>query len=237
KRSKKNQMQSILVNGVIFEMQQVHGGTFTMGCSPEQDFCDKDETPTHQVTLSDFYIGKYEVTQLQWYAIMDTLPSLFRGASLPVESVSWNDCQKFIQRLNTLTGKNFSLPTEAQWEYAARGGKFSKNTRYAGSNNPDTVAWYKVNAFEETHKVGTKLPNELGIYDMSGNIWEWCLDYYNPYLPNSQVNPVSNDTSIHRVFRGGGWDLGEKLCRVSRRSSFDPSYAIHTIGLRLVLLP
>ena len=190
------------------EMVYVKGGTFTMGAISEQgaDAYD-DEKPAHSVTLSDFYIGKYEVTQAQWRAVMGSNPSSFKGDNLPVENVSWNDIQKFIQKLNAQTGKEFRLPTEAEWEYAARGGSKSRGYKYSGSNNIGDVAWYSGNSGSKTHPVGQKQPNELGIYDMSGNVWEWCSDWYGSYSSSSQTNPKGPNSGDYRVLRGGDWGM------------------------------
>ncbi|MBQ7951520.1 MAG: SUMF1/EgtB/PvdO family nonheme iron enzyme [Alistipes sp.] len=190
------------------DMVFVKGGTFTMGATSEQgaDAYD-DEKPAHSVTLSDFYIGKYEVTQAQWRAVMGSNPSSFKGDNLPVENVSWNDIQKFIQKLNTQTGKEFRLPTEAEWEYAARGGSKSRGYKYSGSNNIGDVAWYSGNSGSKTHPVGQKQPNELGIYDMSGNVWEWCSDWYGSYSSSSQTNPKGPNSGDYRVLRGGDWGM------------------------------
>ncbi len=209
------------VNDVTFKMIKVEGGTFTMG----------EGKKAHEVTLSDYYIGEFEVTQELWEAVMGSNPSWFKGSSLPVEKVSWNDCQGFINKLNRLTGKNFRLPTEAQWEYAARGGNKSKGYKYSGSNNIDEVAWYSRN----TRAVGTKLPNELGIYDMSGNVWEWCQDWYGKYSSDSQTDPQGPSSGSFRVFRGGGWGSSARLCRVSIRLDGNPDYGHYYNGLRLVL--
>ena len=165
-----------MVNGVSFEMVRVEGGTFHMGATSEQkDEAWDREKPVHSVTLSSYYIGKTEVTQALWQAVMGSNPSNFKGSNLPVECVCWNDCQEFIQKLNSLTGRNFRLPTEAEWEFACRGGNNSRGYKYSGSNNLGSVAWYDDNSGGQTHPVATKAPNELGIYDMSGNVWEWCL--------------------------------------------------------------
>ncbi len=167
--------QTFTVNGVSFKMIFVEGGTFTMGATAElESDALGGEKPTHRVTLSSYMIGETEVTQELWQAVMGGNPSLHKGARNPVEWVSWNDCQEFIDKLNRLTGRKFGLPTEAQWEYAARGGNRSKGYKYSGSNNIDELAWYDGNS--GTHLVATKKPNELGIYDMSGNLWEWCQD-------------------------------------------------------------
>jgi len=200
------------------EMVFVQGGTFTMGCTPEQGSdCDKNEKPAHQVTLSSFYIGKYEVTQAQWKAVMGKNPSKFIGDNFPVEQVSWNDVQKFISKLNTQTGKQYRLPTEAEWEFACRGGMQSAHYKYSGSNDVNEVAWYKENSGKKTHPVGTKLPNELGIYDMSGNVWEWCQDVYESYLPSAQHNPSTPELGISMVKRGGSYSDEVRLVRMSKR--------------------
>ena len=218
------------------EMVYVEGGTFTMGATSEQgsDAYDR-EKPTHSVTLSDFYIGKYEVTQKQWETVMGSNPSSYKGANLPVENVLWYTCQTFITKLNQMTGKNFRLPTEAEWEYAARGGKKSQGYKYAGSNAIDNVAWYSGNSGSKTHEVGTKQPNELGIYDMSGNVCEWCQDWYGGYSSSSQTNPTGPSSGSNRVVRGGGWVNNAWDCRVSFRSYCNPAITISYLGLRLAL--
>jgi formylglycine-generating enzyme required for sulfatase activity len=216
----------------------VKGGTFTMGCTREQSNCSNDEKPTHQVTVSDFSIGKYEVTQKQWTAIMGTNPSYFKGDNLPVEQVSWNDVQEFIQKLNQKTGKRYRLPTEAEWEYAARGGSTAGGQKYSGSNNIDEVAWYGSNSVSKTHPVGQKKANGLGIYDMTGNVWEWCSDWYGNYGSGSQTNPQGALSGTPgRVFRGGGWGNDHQYCRVSLRHGGSPDYGGYGMGFRLVLVP
>ena len=227
----------INVKGVTFEMVRVDGGKFKMGATPEQKkLAEKDESRAHNVTLDDYYIGKYEVTQSLWNAVMDNNQSAFKGSNRPVERVSWNDCQEFIRRLNELTGNNFRLPTEAEWEYAARGGKKSHGYKYSGSDNIDDVAWYAGNSGNETHDVGQKNPNELGIYDMSGNVWEWCSDwYFNKYSRRSQKNPAGPEKGNKKVFRGSCWYNDAKSCRVSNCHSNDLVYSLSYMGLRLVL--
>ncbi len=217
-------------------MMYVKGGTFTMGATSEQgsDAWD-DEKPTHSVTVSSFYICKYEVTQALWKAVMGSNPSFFKGDNLPVEEVSWDDCQTFIRKLNALTGKNFRLPTEAEWEFAARGGNNSRGYKYAGSNNIGDVAWYDDNSGDKTHVVGTKSPNELGLYDMSGNVWEWCQDWKGSYSSVSQTNPTGASSGSDRVLRGGSWDINARLCRSSNRTDFTPGDRNFSSGLRLVL--
>lgn len=231
-------------NGVTFEMVYVKGGTFTMGATSEQESdVGKDEKPSHLVTLSDYSIGKYEVTQELWQAVMGNNPSSFQGSKRPVERVSWDDCQIFINRLNSLFssqlgGKRFALPTEAQWEYAARGGKKSLGYKYAGGNNIDAVAWYEDNGSISTHEVGMKYPNELGLYDMSGNVYEWCQDWYGSYSSSSQSNPTSLlSNSYARVYRGGSWLNNARDCRILKRCFSVPSESSRYLGFRLVLLP
>ena len=238
------------VNGVSFKMIHVVGGTFMMGATSEQGSDASDlEKPTHQVTLSSYFIGEIEVTQELWQAVMDNNPSSFQefvdyntgrrdlvSRQKPVECVSWNDCQEFIRKLNSLTGRNFRLPTEAEWEYAARGGNKSRGYKYAGSNTIGNVAWYDENSNAETHEVATKSANELGLYDMSGNVWEWCSDWYGSYSSGSQTNPIGPSSGGTRVCRGGGWiaDVGD--CRVSFRAFTPvPVNRFNYLGLRLVL--
>lgn len=229
--------QTFTVNGVSFEMVQVEGGTFTMGATAEQgSYAYSNESPTHQVTLSSYMIGKTEVTQKLWQAVMGSNPSDHSGTNLPVEQVSWNDCQTFITKLNNLTGKNFRLPTEAEWEYAARGGNKSQGYMYSGSNTIDDVAWYSSNRSDTTHPVATKAPNELGIYDMSGNVWEWCHDWYGTYSSSSQTNPTGPTSGSYRVWRGGNWhNYDASSCRVSIRDDAYPSFRFYYLGFRLTL--
>jgi formylglycine-generating enzyme required for sulfatase activity len=216
------------VNGVSFTMIPVEGGTFQMGSTTEGS-CEK---PVHQVTLSSFSIGQTEVTQELWQAVMGSNPSYFKGSKRPVEQVSWNDCQTFITKLNQLTGKTFRLPTEAEWEYAARGGNKSKGYVYSGSNEIDDVAWYTSNS-NSTHDVATKSPNELGIYDMSGNVYEWCQDWYGSYSSGSQTNPTGPTSGSDRVERGGGWSSNATYCSVANRLSRTPTRSIIYLGFRL----
>ena len=224
------------VNGVSFEMVRVEGGTFRMGATSEQeDEVDSDEKPVHSVTLSSYYIGKTEVTQALWQSVMGSNPSGFKGADLPVERVSWDDCQEFIQKLNSLTGRNFRLPTEAEWEFACRGGNNSRGYKYSGSNNLGSVAWYDGNSGGKSHPVGTKAPNELGIFDMSGNVWEWCSDWYANYTSYSQTNPTGPQSGSFRVYRGGGWYGGARYCRSSYRIGSYPTIRNDGLGLRLAL--
>ena len=233
-------------DGISIEMVRVEAGTFTMGATPEMEEPWDDEKPAHQVTLTNnYYIGKYEVTQALWKAVMGKNPSYFKGDNMPVEQVSWNDCQKFISKLNKITGKTFRLPTEAEWEYAARGGKKSRGYKYSGSNNLSDVAWYDGG---ETLSVGLKQPNELGIYDMSGNVWEWCQDLFGKYNSWSQTNPIgpktvstvrlpNNRTIIEndRIIRGGSFKNDESIFHTSFRYKDGPIGRFNNHGLRLVL--
>ena len=229
------------VSGVDLEMIYVKGGTFRMGVTEEQESgYDSDEQPVHEVTLSDYYIGKYEVTQGLWKAVMGSNPSSFKkGDNYPVERVSWKEIQTFLTKLSELTGKRYVLPTEAQWEYAARGGVKSVGYKYSGSDNIDEVAWYKDNSDKATHPVGTKLPNALGIYDMSGNVWEWCSDWYGSnYYSNSPANnPMGPATGSACVLRGGGWRYLARSCRVSFRNGNIPNGRGYCSGFRVLLLP
>ena len=231
------------VGGVTFEMVPVEGGTFTMGATAEQGGdVDDDEKPAHEVTVSGFAIGKYPVTQALWEAVTGENPSRFEGdPSRPVERVSWEDCREFIEELNArlglpdASGRSFRLPTEAEWEYAARGGNRSRGYRYSGSDDIVEVAWYGRNSNGTTHPVGEKGPNELGVYDMSGNVWEWCGDWYGKYPSGAQVNPTGPSSGSGRVLRGGGWSNNARFCRVSNRISYQPVIRSDDDGLRLVL--
>ena len=229
--------KSQIIDNLISNMVNVDGGTFTMGATPEQSSEAKsDEYPTHQVTLSSFCIGRYEVTQEEWKAVMGSNPSKFKGAKRPVEMVSWDDCQTFISKLNALTGKNFRLPTEAEWEFAARGGNSSRGYIYAGSNDIDSVAVYG-DTKGQTFEVGSKQPNELGLYDMTGNVWEWCSDWYdeNYYKSSPQSNPQGAAYGSNRVLRSGWWFFSSRSCRVSHRSYSAPDTRSRNLGFRLAL--
>jgi formylglycine-generating enzyme required for sulfatase activity len=237
--------QTFTVNGVSFTMKRVEGSTFWMGAqstnSNGQNYdpdAYSDESPVHSVTVSTFYMGETEVTQALWQAVMGSNPSYFTGnLQRPVEQVSWNTIvNQFIPALNALTGRTFHLPTEAEWEYAARGGNQSQGFYYAGSNAIGNVAWYSGNSSSQTHSVGTKSPNELGLYDMSGNVWEWCSDWYGNYSSGSQTNPQGPSTGSDRVVRGGGCLNPAYSCRVSGIRNFStPDFTGGSLGFRLVL--
>ena len=225
----------ILIN-LLSNMIKIEGGTFMMGASSEQGSdAYPDERPIHKVAVSSFYLCRYEVTQEEWEAVMGNNPSMFNSLKKPVEQVSWEDCQVFIRKLNALTGKEFRLPTEAEWEFAARGGNSSRGFKYAGDNKIDDVAWYDGNSDNETHDVGTKKPNELGLYDMTGNIWEWCNDWYDSYTSNSLINPQGPFSGSEKVRRGGGYRSQARLSRISYRFSFSPGMRSDNVGLRLAL--
>jgi formylglycine-generating enzyme required for sulfatase activity len=229
-----NQDTTFCVGSVAIDMVFVQGGTFMMGCTEEQEgVCFREKAP-HQVTANDFYIGKYEVTQMLWIHIMGYNPSHFEGDDLPVESISWDDVQEFIQKLNSMTGKEYRLPTEVEWEYAARGGSKSKKYKYAGSNKIDDVAWYDNNSDRKTHPVCTKQPNELCIYDMSGNVWEWVSDSdTSGVLARARRSP----SGPNRVVRGASWHDFNIACRVSNRANFYPDKGGSVLGFRLALSP
>lgn len=243
--------ETFTVNGVSFTMVTVKGGKFTMGATNEQggDVNDK-ECPAHQVTVSTFSIGQTEVTQALWLAVMGTNPSYFTSAhgytddlQRPVERVSWNDCRIFTSRLNWITGKQFRLPTEAEWEYAARGGSLNQGYLYAGRNDLNEIAWFcddipshtSETAGYGTQPVASKYPNELGLYDMSGNVWEWCFDRFGPYGKKSQKNPIGPKSGASRVNRGGSWLESAGSCRVSGRYDCVPEYLSNDLGMRLAL--
>lgn len=207
-------------------MIKVEAGTFTMRDYPNEE---------HAVTLDGYYIGETEVTQALWKAVMGNNPSYFSGDNHPVETVSWDDCQEFIKELNQKTGKEFRLPTEAEWEFAARGGNKSQHTKYSGSNELDEVAWFYSNSWSMTHPVKTKKPNELGIYDMTGNVWEWCQDWYGSYNSSPQTNPTGPSSGSDRVGRGGSWINDDMVCRLSYRYNSTPDYTYSGLGFRLAL--
>ena len=229
------------VNGVTFTMVDVEGGTFMMGAPSSDSYAEADEKPQHQVTVSSFAIGQTEVTQELWTAVMGSNPSLYDDNNkFPVHSITWNDCQNFIAALNSqlhINGYEFAMPTEAQWEFAARGGNQSRGYYYVGSNNIDDVAWYQSNSNDQLHEVGKKAANELGIYDMSGNVTEWCQDWKANYTSEAQVDPVGPDDGTYRVGRGGYYSQTANYCRISDRVGYRPNGYGANIGLRLVLVP
>jgi formylglycine-generating enzyme required for sulfatase activity len=217
-------------NGVSFDMVNVKGGIFLMGSSASE--AESYEKPTHHEVVESFMIGKTEVTQALWKAVMGTNPSQFKGDYLPVETVTWDDCQKFISRLKDITGKKFRLPTETEWEYAARGGNQNHGYKYSGSNDINSVAWYRDISDNKTHGIATKAPNELGLYDMSGNVWEWtsdkwCDDY------NSPRNGGNNGNFY--VCRGGSNSNDSSCSRVAFRAGAPSDHGYNDVGLRLAL--
>lgn len=229
------------IQKLLDDMVFVQGGSFMMGSEEADEEASEDEKPRHEVRLSDFHIGKYPVTQAQWEAVMGGNPSRFKDCpDCPVERVSWSDCQIFLEKLNAMTGQRFNLPTEAQWEYAARGGQpgKSQNFKYAGGNDLDKVAWHGGNAEGKTHPVGGKASNVLGLYDMSGNVWEWCRDhyfghYYQQCKERLAVNPLGPSSGEWYVLRGGSWFSGPMACRAACRDSFLPDFHSKYLGLRL----
>ncbi|MCC6463309.1 MAG: SUMF1/EgtB/PvdO family nonheme iron enzyme [Saprospiraceae bacterium] len=226
-----------LVRPDLPDMILVKGGTFIMGSPKTEADRGADETQ-NEVTLSDFAIGKYPVTQQLWQEIMGNNPSHFKGLDLPVEMVSWDDVQDFLQKLNArYPGLGYRLPTEAEWEYAARGGSQSKGFIYAGSNKLDEVGWCAANSGFKTQPVGQKKPNELGLHDMSGNVWEWCADWYGPYPSDPQTNPQGPESGTNRVLRGGSWDFNPLHCRVACRSDWRPGGRLLIVGFRLASSP
>ena len=236
--------QTYTVNGVSFDMITMQGGTFTMGATEDQiTYADNSEKPPHQVTLSTYQIGKTEVTQELWEAVTGkSLSQIARangwtlygdGPDYPMYYITWDDCQEFITKLNELTGQQFRMPTEAEWEYAARGGNKSKGFTFSGSNNIADVAWYSENSSNRSCPVANKAPNELGIYDMSGNVWEWCSDWYGDYSDAPQTNPTGPETGTEHVVRGGCWGALVSGSHLSNRISYVPTFHSNSVGLRL----
>jgi len=220
------------------EMVFVKGGKFRMGCNAnEEKNCMNDERPIHEIKIGNYSIGKYPVTQKQWGSVMGIVPAHFDGDDLPVEQVSWDEAQEFIKRLNAMTGRKYRLPTEAEWEYAAQGGANAKGQRFSGYRFLDDIAWYEYNSNGRTQRVGAKQPNELGVYDMVGNVWEWVNDWYdkNYYKESLVSNPYGPKRGSERVYRGGGFDSYEQHCRVSLRNYNRPGYRTINLGLRLAL--
>ena len=232
--------EELLRNGVVtlpgdvqLKMIKVEPGSFRMGS--------ENEEPVHQVTLTKpYYLGETEVTQAQWRAVMGNNSSRFQGDSRPVECVSWNDAMAFCKKLNDQgkapEGWKFTLPTEAQWEYAARGGNRSRGYTYSGSNDVGEVAWYGNNSGRETHAVRQKEANELGLYDMTGNVYEWCLDWFGSYSSSAVTDPQGPQSGSGRVLRGGSWVSYAQYCHVAQRSNYDPDYRYYYFGFRLALV-
>ena len=237
--------------GINMRMIYVEGGTFTMGCTSEQGGeCESDESPARQTTVSSYYIGMLEVTQSQWEKVMGTTIYQQRnkeapgcdllgvGPEYPMYYVSWEEAKEFCARLSRQTGRTYRLPTEAEWEYAARGGKKSEGSKYSGGWSIGDVAWYGGNSGNSTHSCGTKRSNALGLYDMSGNVWEWCEDWYgSQYLQYDSNNPKGAGSGSRRVARGGSWFNGAESCRVSSRDDLTPSNRYGSLGFRVVLVP
>ena len=228
-------VDSITVNGVTFKMVKIEGGTFMMGAPSSDAEAYSNELPQHCVTLSEYYIAETEVTQALWQAVMGSNPSHFKFPDRPVEEISWNDCKTFIEKLNQLTDKQFRLPTEAEWEYAARGGGNSHGYKFSGSDNVDDVAWYTDNCGGETHAVKTKAANELGLYDMTGNVLEWCSDWMAAYSADTVTNPQGPAAGFKRVLRGGSLYNDARRLRVTRRSEYNPTFTDYSVGFRLAL--
>ena len=220
---------TIIVGDTFFTMTEVEGGKFLMG----NNYGDYSERPEHYVTLDNFFISETAVTQEIWEAVMHSNPSIFKGSKNPVENIYWNDCQVFIDKLNHMTNMKFRLPTEAEWEYAAKGGIESKHYLYSGSNTFEEIA----SRGNKTYPVATKKPNELGLYDMSGNVREWCQDWYDDryYKVSPSKNPTGPLNSEMHVNRGGSWADGEAYCRVSYRGALSTKGKCHYIGFRIAL--
>ena len=223
------------LNKYEFDMVYIQGGSFLMGNDSSGR---PDEIPVHEVTVDPFYMSATQVTQSQWKAIMWKNPSSFKGRDRPVENVSWNDVQKYLKKLNAKTGKHYGLPTEAEWEYAARGGSISKGYKYSGSDDLDAVAWHKYNSDYQSHPVAQKSPNELGLYDMSGNVYEWCWDVYEEgYYGNCPwKNPKGGGLGhgVYHLLRGGSWDSDKDACTVSHRHTGNYAYGFPRDGFRVV---
>ena len=228
--------QREVLSTLINNMVEIDGGAFSMGATYEQ--CSDAyewEKPVHRVTLSNYFILQHPVTQEQWDAVMPSNPSFNRGKSLPVDSVSWDDCIQFIDALNELSGLTFKLPTEAQWEFAARGGNKHRDLKFSGCNNLDMVGWYEMNSDCVTQPIRHKQANEIGLFDMSGNVWEWCDDWYDVYDKNNVTNPVGATSGTRKVLRGGCCNSNAICCRVSYRIGRNVKYKDRAVGFRLVL--
>lgn len=229
--------QADVLRAIENNMIRVEGGSFAMGCADETDSaCYYWEKPMHKVKLTTYYIAKYPVTQKEWFAVVGDKPWFTKECpDCPVENVSWYDAQIFLSKLNQLTGKFYRLPTEAEWEYAARGGVKSKDYLYAGSNDINAVAWYEGNSNKISHPVGGKLPNELGLYDMSGNVFQWCSDWFDDkyYSKSPEENPQGPGRDSYRTCRGGSWWSEEKECRVAHRDRYPPDARDDDVGFRI----
>ena len=238
-----SQMRTFLVKGVEFKMVYVEGGTFIMGGDETDIDTYPNESPRHEVTLSGYYIGETQVTQALWRAVMGENPSTFkRDPNYPVTDVSWVDCRNFIRQLNKLvklTDMKFHLPTEAQWEFAARGGIYTKGYKYAGSKDIFDVAWFNDNSKGQIHPVAEMEPNELHLFDMSGNVEEWCQDYFGLYNNDaiSESDPTGPENGDSRIIRGGHFGNVANRCRVTSREYTYPKKASGYVGLRLALVP
>lgn len=229
--------KSFSIGQTSFDMIFVEGGEFEMGALVGREELRTDEQPGFMVTLSDFYMAETEVTQGLWHEVMGANPSFFQGDdSLPVDNISWDDCQKFVKKLSEMTGEQFRLPTEAEWEYAARGGKYTRHYEFAGSNNVDSVAWYDKNSEGMSHPVKQLTPNELGLYDMSGNVWEWINDKYSNYTTSPKVNPQGGTSGNTRLDRGGSWYNQKSKVSVLHRGRYSPNFKNKFTGLRIVMI-
>ena len=227
---------TVNIKGVRFNMIHVQGGSFSMGATAEQTIHVMDkEKPVHTITLDDYYIGQTEVTQALWEAVMGSNPSQHVGDNLPVEMVTWEDCHRFTNKLQELTGLPFRLPTEAEWEYAARGGQQSTGFQFSGDSILKNVGWYGKNALHVTQYVGSKQMNELGLYDMSGNVWEWVEDWMGDYSEEPQTNPRGPEKGEDNIMRGGSVYSFDWCCRISVRRDMLPGHKFKDIGFRLAL--
>jgi len=216
-------------------MAEIPGGAYQMGGTKEQHSeVGSTDLPVHRVAISPYFIGKTEVTRRLWKAVMGEDSGDWLADDLPIEWVSWDQCQVFLHRLDSITGQPFRLPTEAEWEYAARGGN-GKQTHFAGSNDYDAVGWLYLNSQNRTHSVAQKAPNAFGLYDMTGNVAEWCADWYGPYGPDTQIDPKGPQDGVRRVVRGSSWDTSTLNARLSAREGRDPSYSFYDCGFRLAL--
>ena len=233
-----SQIQRQVINDLLAQLIFVDGGTFSLGCIESLDsLCTEYEKPIQRVTLSPYYISQHEVTQILWSNISGSNPNSLKNNNYPVTNVSWNDIQDFIKQLNHLTSLHFALPTEAQWEFAAKGGNKSKHTIYSGHKDIKKVAWFIENSNRMYHAVGKLNPNELNLFDMSGNVWEWCSDYYAPYTPEDKTDPTGPKTGNSRVYRGDSWLDNQLYTRITYRNNGTPNQKMNCLGFRLILIP